>query len=103
MKFITLVPTERNDGTPVSENEMRDILHQFPIRFGGATIEGPVQGHWIDGDKHYRDSCLRVTVICDSGLLEQAKELVIQIGRQLDQKAMYFIKDDTVQILKIQD
>lgn len=105
MKFITLVPTERNDGSTVSENEMRDILLKFPLTFGGATIEGPVQGHWISGGIHYRDSVMRVTVICEIGLLEQARELVIEIGRQLGQLEMYFeiIKDDGVEFLKIQD
>lgn len=106
MKFITLVPTERNDGSAVSENEMRGILHEFPKRFGGATIEGPLEGHWIsDGGVHYRDSVMRVTVICEIGLLEQARQLVTEIGRQLDQKVMYFevIKDDGVEFLKIQD
>lgn len=107
MKFITLVPTNLNDGSPVSEDEMQDILLQFPIRFGGATIEGPIEGHWIDDDsgKHYQDSVLRVTVVCDSKQLKLARQLVIAIGRQLDQKVMYFevIKDDGVEFLKIQD
>lgn len=105
MKFITLIPTERNDGSPVPENEMQAILLQFPVMFGGATIEGPVQGHWIDGGKHYQDRCLRVTVICDVGLLDQARELVIKIGRQLGQLAMFFevVKDDGVEILRIPD
>lgn len=106
MKFITLVPTERNDGSPVSQKEMQGILHEFPKQFGGATIEGPLEGHWIsDSGTHYRDSVMRVTVICDSGLLEQARQLVTQIGRQLDQEVMYFevIKDDGVEFLKIQD
>lgn len=105
MKFITLIPTQRNDGSTVSQNEMQGILQTFWVEFGGATIEGPVEGHWIDNGQHYQDWCMRVTVVCDSKQLDQAKRLVTQIGRQLDQKAMYFevIRDDGVEFLRIQD
>ena len=48
MKFITLIPTERNDGSPVSQSELQLILEQFWRQFGGSTVEGPVDGHWID-------------------------------------------------------
>lgn len=105
MKFITLVPLNRNDGSSVTKRERQEILSEFYKKFGGATIEGPVDGYWVDGSEVYHDKLLRVTVICESSQLEEARELVIQIGHRLDQKAMYFevVQDDGVQILKVQD
>lgn len=105
MKFITMIPTTRNDGSVVSDTEMQDICYQFHAEFGGSQVEGLVSGYWVDGGKVYEDQCLRVTVSCDNSQLEQAKQLVLTIGRRLGQLAMYFevIYYDGVQILKVQD
>lgn len=105
MKFITLIPTERNDGSVVSSVEMQAILQRFWQEFGGSTVDGPVDGHWIDRGTVYQDQCWRVTVSCDNDKLDQARQLVMEIGRQLGQLAMYFEVQyyDGIQILKIEE
>ncbi len=92
MNFITLIPTRRNDGSEVPESERQDILSGLWRRFGGVTIEGIVQGHWIDSqdDRHYQDESLKVTVACDADRYDEARKAVLEIGRRLDQRAMYF-------------
>jgi hypothetical protein len=51
----------------------------------------------------YRDVTVRVTVICDRIMLEEARQAVIRIGKALKQRAMYFeVRDyDGVQILEV--
>jgi len=92
MIFITLIPTRRNDGSPVGKAERDAILRDLWTRFGGATIEGVVEGHWIDASdgRHYQDECLKVLVACDAERLAEAEKTVREIGRRLDQVAMYF-------------
>jgi len=92
MIFITLIPTRRNDGSAVSEAEQNAILTDLWNRFGGVTKEGLVEGHWIDTSdgKHYQDQSIKILVACESSRLREAEETVIEIGRQLDQRAMYF-------------
>jgi hypothetical protein len=90
VKFTTFVPTHLNDGTPVED--LRSITQRFAIVFGGCTIEGPAEGHWIDAadGEHFVDEVLKVTVVCDDARLDEAREFVIDLGRRLGQRAMYF-------------
>lgn len=90
MIFITLIPTRRNDGSPVGKAEQDAILRSLWERFGGATIEGIVKGHWIDDGQHYEDECLKVLVETEASRLPEAEEAVLEIGRQLGQLSMYF-------------
>jgi hypothetical protein len=104
VKFTTLIPTRRNDGSAVSKTEMTAILQKFWMTFGALTDEGKTNGVWQDGGKVFRDECLKIVVSCDNERLEEAKALVIEVGRQLGQLAMYFevAYYDGVQILKVE-
>ncbi len=64
---ITRIPTHRNDGAQISAAARREILRQV------------------------RDtSSYRLEVLIEPGQLQVARELVIGIGKQLGQRAMYF-------------
>lgn len=105
MVFTTIIPTYRNDGSPVDQAEMNEILKEIWERFGGATIDGQVEGHWIDDQgRHYQDTGVRVTVATDRTRLLDAQATVREIGRKLEQKAMYFEVRyyDGAQILEIE-
>lgn len=92
MIFMTLIPTHRNDGAPVLAEEQDEFMRMFRQRFGGATIDGQVEGYWLDtaAGRHYFDKSVRVTVSCAPERLAEAEALVIDIGRRLGQNAMYF-------------
>ncbi len=103
MVFTTLIPTRLNDGTPVRQAELDEIVRGLWERFGGATIDGVVTGHWVDpGDgRHYQDESLKVTVACEPERIAEAMETVIAVGRRLEQEAMYFeVRDFGVAFLK---
>lgn len=107
MTFTTIIPKHRNDGSPVSRKEMNAILAGLRARFGGVTVDGEIEGQWVDqtDGKVYRDRSLKVTVACDRERLHEAEEAVREIGRQLEQKAMYFEVRyfDGVTFLRIED
>ncbi|HLQ44605.1 MAG TPA: hypothetical protein VK137_07750 [Planctomycetaceae bacterium] len=107
MKFTTLIPRRRNDGSRVSKDEMNSIVTELQNHFGGLTREGTVIGHWVDSadGKVYVDESLKVCVACDNRRLEEARQFVTEIGRRLGQKAMFFEVQyyDGVQILEIDD
>ncbi|TWT58917.1 hypothetical protein KOR42_23040 [Thalassoglobus neptunius] len=92
MKVTTFIPIHRNDGSPVSPEELQEISRKVWERFGGATLEGRVEGHWVDEQdgQHYQDTSLKLTVVSEPERLPELEQLVREIGRQLDQKAMYF-------------
>jgi hypothetical protein len=90
MVFLTTIPTRRNDGSRVSQAELAGITKSLYDRFGGCTVQPGVTGHWIEAGRHYQDDNLLVTVACDSDRLAEAETVVRQIGRQLEQKAMWF-------------
>jgi hypothetical protein len=80
-------------------------MDQFTAHFGGCSEEGITKGQWIDPNDatRYREETIRVSVVCDRVLLNEARDAVIRIGMELRQRAMYFeVRDyDGVQILEI--
>jgi thiamine biosynthesis lipoprotein ApbE len=106
MKFTTIVPTSRNDGTPVAEQEIEAILLALTAQFRGVTLEGTTIGHWTDpvDGKHYRDQGLKLSVVCANEMLAEAEAAVLSIGRRLGQRAMYFeVRDfDGVRFLTVE-
>jgi hypothetical protein len=105
MKFTTLIPTTRNDGTAVKPAELTRLVKALWQPFRGGTEEGIVTGHWIDDDgTEFTDRCLKVFVECDRGRLPEAIRAVKRVGRKLGQRAMFFevAGYDGVQILRIE-
>lgn len=91
MVFITRIPTHLNDGSPVTKTAMDAVLKRVWTTFGGYTLEGPAEGAWVDDSgKLYSETSYRLEVFCDRERLHEAKALVIEIGRELGQLAMYF-------------
>src|SRR5579872_2859223 len=104
MKFTTLIPTTRNDGTEVEPSLLSRLIDRLWRPFGGMTDEGEVTGHWIDDGTEFIDVCIKVSIECDRERLQEAIRAVRRAGRKLDQKAMYFEVTgyDGVQILRIE-
>jgi hypothetical protein len=105
VKFTTLIPVTRNDGSPVDAVELQAILQRFWLTFGACTVDGRTQGYWVDAGQLYQDECLKIVVACDTGRLPEAEDLVREVGRELGQLAMYFEVDRTseVRILRIEE
>ena len=88
---ITRIPTHRNGGRKISAKERREVLRQVRDAFGGYSLEGPFQGVWVaDDGKVYEETSYRLEVVIGPGELQEAREMVIRIGKQLGQRAMYF-------------
>jgi len=104
MKFTTLIPTTRNDGSPVDAAELNGIYQRFYSVFGACTLEGTTQGFWMDGGTLYQDICVKLVVSCDELMLETAEALIREIGQQLGQLAMYLEVDRNadIRILRIE-
>src|SRR2546430_12307354 len=91
MKFTTLIPTRRNDGTPVKPSVLHRLVDSLWRPFRGMTSEGHVTGHWIDDDgTEFTDVCMKVSIECDRSRLPEAIRAVKRLGRKLGQRAMYF-------------
>ena len=105
MKFTTLIPTRFNDRSRVPTKVLRRMIKELATKFGGCSEEGLTKGQWIDpGDAtRYHDETIRVSVVCDRVMLDEAREAFIRIGIELQQRAMYFeVRDyDGVQFLEI--
>ena len=105
MKFTTLIPTRLNDGSRVPARKLRRFMEELTEEFGGCSEEGLTKGQWIDpaDATRYHDESIRVSVVCDRIMLNEARDAVIRIGLELRQRAMYFeVRDyDGVQILEI--
>jgi hypothetical protein len=104
VKFTTLIPTRRNHHTAVKPSVLGRLIDNLWRPFGGMTNEGLVTGYWIDEDgTQFADSCVKVSIECERGRLDEAIRAIRRIGRKLGQRAMYFEVSgyDGVQILRI--
>jgi len=104
VKFTTLIPTTRNDGTAVKPSALARLINTLWRPFGGMTNEGLVTGYWMDEGIEFKDVCVKLSIECDRSRLPDAMKAVRQIGRKLQQRAMYFEVSgyDGVQILRIE-
>ena len=70
---------------------MRGILNRVCDAFGGYTLEGPFQGEWVaDDGQRYEETSYRLEVIIAAEKVNEARELFMDIGTQLGQRAIYF-------------
>jgi hypothetical protein len=91
MLVITRIPTHRNNGSKISQRERRTILTLVRNTFGGYTLEGPFLGAWVaDDGRTYEETSYRLEVLLPAERVSEARELFAQIGKQLDQRAIYF-------------
>jgi hypothetical protein len=105
MKFTTLIPTTRNDGTKVKPAVLSRLIDRIWRPFRGMTDEGWVTGHWIDDDgTEFTDLCIQLSIECHRDRLQEAIRAVRRAGRKLEQRAMYFEVTgyDGVQFLRIE-
>jgi hypothetical protein len=100
-KWVTRVPTHFNDGSVIPDEVLNEVWYLISKEFGGASIDGPGRGIWVDSDgKVYDETTYVVSVACTEDQLQIAREVVSKIGRLLNQKAMYFeLSGGTVEIL----
>lgn len=91
VKLITLIPTNYNDGSKVEAEKFQELEKEFLKLAGGYSIEGIVEGGWVDeAGKVYRDKSRKYSVVIPEDNLEKLKELIIDTGKKLKQKSMYF-------------
>lgn len=91
MQWITRIPTHGNDGDPIPPTVRQSILNDVRNAFGGFSLDGPGQGAWEDDEgRVYEEASWVLTVICERGQYAEARDMVREIGRRLDQFAMYF-------------
>jgi len=91
VKFTTLIPTTRNDGTPFEEEFLRRVIDQLWKPFGAMSEEREVRGRRTDDDGTvYSDVSIKISIECDRARLTDAIRAVKKAGRRLGQLAMHF-------------
>ena len=101
MKITTLLPLMNNHGDVLPTERIKAILKSLAVQFSGCSTDGKVDGHSVDDGIEHSDISLRVTIVCAKERLEEIRQRVVEIGRELEQSSMYFeVRDyDGVQFL----
>lgn len=101
MKITTLLPLSDNEGHSFDEAQIEKILNSLVTQFHGCSTDGKVDGRSLDDGHRHRDTSLRVTIVSERARLNEIRDRVLEIGRELGQLSMYFeVRDyDGVQIL----
>ena len=91
MIATTRIPTHRNDGSKVSRRELRAILERVEDAFGGYSLDSPSDGVWVASDGEvFREKSQVLEVVVSKEEVAEARELFIDIGKQLGQRAIFF-------------
>lgn len=93
-----LLPVNYNDGSPVEPEIFIEIKMALDRQFGGFRIVAPSEGSW-----HGQvEATHEIEVSVEPEEVPALRRLVIEIGRRLGQKAMYFdAPPPTVEIIDI--
>jgi hypothetical protein len=104
IQIITLIPTNYNDGQRIPAKVFRKFEDKLLEIAGGFSIDGIMAGGWMDNNELYRDRSRKyIIAVANNKKLKEIRQAVIEIGRELGQKAMYFeIKRDAeIKIINI--
>src|ERR1051326_663683 len=90
MIAATRIPTHRNDGSKVSKRELKAILKRVREKFRGYSLDDPADGAWIaDDGKVYEEQSRKLEVVVSAERVNEARELFLDMGRQLGQRAIF--------------
>jgi hypothetical protein len=81
-----LVPVNYNDGRPVEPEFFIQLKMALDRQFGGFRIVPPTEGCW----QGQVELTHEIEVAVAPKRIPELREVVIQIGRELGQTAMYF-------------
>ena len=81
-----LVPVCYNDGRPVEPEKFITIKKTLDRQFGGYRILAPQEGSWQGQIENTHE----IEVAVNPRRIPELRKLVLQIGRELEQQAMYF-------------
>jgi hypothetical protein len=91
MIVTTRIPTHRNDGSKVSDEELEDILQQICDECQGYSLEGPFPGAWVAASGEvYKEESYKLEVVVSADAVTHAQALFMRIGKQLGQRAIFF-------------
>lgn len=103
MLVVTRLPTHRNDGSKVSRRELRALLTRIRDAFHSYSLEGPFEGAWVaDDGRAYEETSYRLEIVVPAERLSDAREMFIDIGRQLGQRAIYFEVREGGEIIELE-
>jgi hypothetical protein len=101
MKKVTvLIPMNYNNGSPVPKQIFTQFEKQLLRIAGGYSMDGIVEGGWRADETDYFDKSKRYIILTDQ--VEVIKSLTIEIGKQLEQQAMYFeVQETNIEFIEI--
>ena len=103
MIVVTRRPTHRNDGSRVSNRELRAIMKRVFAALNGYSLEGPFDGGWRAADGEcYEEISYRLEGVVNQERVHEARELFVDIGKRLGQRAIYFEVREGGEIIELE-
>jgi hypothetical protein len=94
-----LIPVCDNDGNEFAPEVIIGIKRRLDERFGAFRFLSPQEGTW----RGQVEMTHEVEIALNPRRIPELRELVIQIGKELGQKAMYFdVGPPTVEIINVE-
>jgi len=102
LKFVTLIPINLNDGSPVPSDLRDQILDEIYIRFGGFSVAGTARGAYPMMDGHRQDdTSLIVWIGIEDGQQGELKDYLAEVAVTLGQESMYLEQTvSTIEFIK---
>ena len=95
---VFLVPLAYNDAKPVEKSKIHQISKVIDRQFGGFRILATELGSWMGQEERM----MPIRVVVPKERIDELKVVVVEIGRDLGQKQMYFeVGYPGVELLKV--
>jgi hypothetical protein len=103
VKIITLIPLTYNDGQRIPIHVYREFENEILQITGGFSIDGITAGAWMDNNELFRDRSKKYIIAAREDQVEEVKQVVVRMGKRLQQRAMYFetIHEGTIEFIEI--
>jgi hypothetical protein len=87
---MVYMPLADNTGRPFPEETWQEALAALVVPFGGATLDSPREGCWLDArGRIFREQVRPVFVSFAPERLDEFRGAVRAVGRRLGQETMY--------------
>jgi len=85
------LPLTDNGGQPIPAKVIIELQRELLQEFGGFTIHPTSQGRWQTREgRLYQETVVTYEVAVPEGKIPALREIVVRLGRQLGQLAIYF-------------
>lgn len=97
VKFSFLLPLFDNAAQPIPASDWDWMCNELVIRFGGWSLDGKVEGSWLDrkSGRVYHDESVRYVVVVEESAVASFLAFLGEVKARFQQEALFVERHST--------